>query len=768
MVTFVITCFLMVCLPLMRFAFECFASAIGERDDMIVFGHRVARATILQLIFAVVTIVVFTLPLPVLLMSMVYKNRPTGSLRNPNITYDEDGEQVAFDDKVYARLIATDPAQLNCPFRSLYAGFTSNWSLYKVYQLFFKVALIIPTVMASGTVCGIVTCSIYLLIATVPIVRAPFSDPLNNFMDRSGKIGALATCIGGLIVANIASSTSTKVVVTVVIVVNMVSLVTMIGILLFSLKPLRRVIKNWLGTLTFSDTVRDIRDGPSAKIIPAWDLDREIKHRVWQAFWKTMLLSFKNDQLIQRLHELEQAAGASGMQNIKRHWEGLQSEYVAQLRIATRTMLEGVDVFWNNPNTAHLNSQVCFGKMYVRPYPFHCVMVYDESERTAVIDDDKVSDFLFLNFSPAIVEKRLMRQKLRALSGRGVPIQFSFARKEVVRLEGIMITDSQGRSRRYNKGGNLELIFHYNKGVINVTNNSEDHAMADGFNVRMTYSDGLANVEIQNDPVSYRYTGRVAVMKHEHIGLTKEMHVSTQLKQILAQSEAQWVPGLEALYGEHAVYRQTLAQKHTQLSDVLAELFWYFVYSNPNVSRLELEDYLSTRERNPLMCELPRTHASALSFLYKRMEFVQSHRAAAFWFLFWDDVFARNGEMECLKPFRADFDPFEPTSICYRVMKREDLERWLEQRNLRPKWWCSVRSVLMGGRTLFHDKVLALLYDKLDNLISSVSEDAAPTEKLQKLQKGVNPVRRDTSKPLAPNDKVTPWAECHNVVANEK
>ncbi|KAF1318055.1 hypothetical protein FI667_g14279, partial [Globisporangium splendens] len=503
--------------------------------------------------------------------------------------------------------------------------------------------------------------------------------------------------------------------------VSLVNLVVMLGVMLFSLKKTRQFTKNWLGTLTFSDTVRDILDGPPAQIIPQWDLDREIKHRVWHAFWKTILLSFKNDELVQRLHALEQAVVASGMQNTKRHWGGQRNEYVAQMRMAARTMLEGVDVYWNGSTGVrdrHLDSQTCFGKMYITPYPFHCVMVYDDAKDEAIIRDDKFSEFLFLNFSPAIMEKRLLCQKLRALSATGVQIYFSFTRQEQVTVEDgtttRTATDAQGNSHIHTetRHTSVEFTCHYTMGVITVDANSKDRAMADGFLVLTTYRDGYGDAMAPHTGVVHHQTNRVAIMGPEHIGLTAVMQESPQLQHIFAQTQVHWAPALAELQNTHRVYRQQLIEKHNETNNVLGDGFWYFVYNNPTLSRAALERYLKTEEQNPLLRELPRTQSAALSFLYKRMAFVQSHRAAGFWFLFWDDVFARNGDMARLKPFKVDLDPLEATSTCYRVMRRDDLEKWLAERRLRGKPF-GMPTVLLMRKTLFHDKLLTLLYEQL-------------------------------------------------------
>ena len=80
----------------------------------------------------------FVLPLPPFLYILIQRNKPQGSPENPDVTYDVDGEMVPFDDKIYTRLVTSDPNQISCPYRSLYDGFERKWSAYKIFQMIFK------------------------------------------------------------------------------------------------------------------------------------------------------------------------------------------------------------------------------------------------------------------------------------------------------------------------------------------------------------------------------------------------------------------------------------------------------------------------------------------------------------------------------------------------------------------------------------------------------------------------------------------------------
>ena len=80
---------------------------------------------------SVVLIILFIIPLPIFLYTMIERFKPKGSPKNPEIVFDQDGEEVPFDDKVYNELVEHDINQQMVPFRSL-AGFEKDNSNWKV------------------------------------------------------------------------------------------------------------------------------------------------------------------------------------------------------------------------------------------------------------------------------------------------------------------------------------------------------------------------------------------------------------------------------------------------------------------------------------------------------------------------------------------------------------------------------------------------------------------------------------------------------------
>ncbi|KAL3667598.1 hypothetical protein V7S43_007152 [Phytophthora oleae] len=780
--SFLITASLTAYLPLTQFCFSIFDLNSHKKDirpnsEGTIAAHFIDKPYWGLIVFeAAALLITFSIPLPFVLVSSIRSNRPRGSLENAKVTYDLDGEEVPFDDKVYARLVASEPSQLRCPYRSLYNGFEQRWSAYKVMQLVAKAMLAVVVVASARNVSigGIVVCAVYFMVVLLTTVSRPFIDPVNDLMETSAKFTALMTAVGGTLGAwaqrNDMHSPYVQGFLAFVLVVHFVNLWVMLTVTLLGVANTRTLIKNWLGWLSFSDTTRMVDDARAQDIIPHWDLNKEAKHRVWQAFWRAVLydLTPHNEQVhddedqvktspaASRLLALDQAVISAGIRRVSSHWRGKQQRYTTRLRQVVRTVLEGVDVYWNEDigvRDGHLDSASCFGKMYVVPYPFHCVVVYDNTNDEAIIWDEvdenaprdsklhsNLAKLLFLNFSPAIVAKRELRQKIRALAETKTPVKFPFSR-----VEKAMVTDYyewtpiEGfKPIKIHYKTMVEFTCHYTYGVFKVktsgdaTKGEDKRAMADGFIVSMSYKDGRGYARAPRTGKRTEITKRKVVRDSDHFGLNPDMEENEHLKQIFDQTKPFWEAGITKMRAEHREYRRKLIEIHAEANAILSDDFWYFVYNNQYLARTDLEQYLTTRELNPLLRQLPQTHEKALDALYLRQRFIMKSQAHKLWYIFWDDVYSRNSGMTRLIPTgepkpgracRADFDPNSATSICYQKINRPDLEIWLDERGLLSK------AGMFSG-------LLQLLYDEMKKL-----DDGDP-KNMMKIRPGGRSFRR--------------------------
>ncbi|GMF51726.1 unnamed protein product [Phytophthora fragariaefolia] len=88
-----------------------------------------------------------------------------------------------------------------------------------------------------------------------------------------------------------------------VVVIHGTNLVVMILVALMSLlgdESFRIRFKQIVGRLSFSDTSRGISDASSKDVIMKWNVKNEAKHRIWQPFWRAVLLAIASPDEDQR------------------------------------------------------------------------------------------------------------------------------------------------------------------------------------------------------------------------------------------------------------------------------------------------------------------------------------------------------------------------------------------------------------------------------------------------------------------------------------
>lgn len=363
--------------------------------------------------------------------------------------------------------------------------------------------------------------------------------------------------------------------------------------------------------------------------------------------------------------------------------------------------------------------------MYIQPYPFHCIIVYDDCEDETVLRNfDQFQKLYRLNIgTERIQKKREVRQKIRCLGRWGGLIHKPFVREESESVpdgtESYTETDSQGRTHRKTRTVYSRVYFdcHYTQGQILVSGQT-DKVMSAGFDVTMNYRDGAGSAVTPRTHRHVDFHDRVAVMPQEHIGLENSMDESPSLAQLFHQLAPILQVEMPKLVAEHMSYRENLMKKFREANIVLGAGFWFYVYNHHHLTESGLRHYLDTSETNPILRALPTTHPAALKFIFKRMAVVSIHPALRLWYVFWDDFYYNNRDMAVLQQLETldvDFNPLQASSIGYHVKKREDLEVWLDARGLMgsdPSW----QSTCVCAKRLFNARNLTALYRRMHEL----------------------------------------------------
>jgi len=686
--------------------------------------------------FAVVALLFFSLPFPIAVAYAIWRNKPRGSLENPDVTHDEDGVEVPFDDQRYLDRCQNDPDQLSCPYNSLYRGLERQWAFYKVAVMVFKFLMVLVAVTLATSLSeknsaqAAVMLGLQLAFSCLSFYATPFVDPNNDRMDACGRISAIVTAICTLVLALMydpETENGSKVEDVIGLVLNVamvINAVVMVSFVFYSVT--KKFWKNLLGRFEFSNTVVNTQ-GPGFKIIPFWDLRLEVKHRVWHAFWDSFVLKLCGQEVAERMLELKEETRSFGLDKIRMHWEGVADPAIAAARMACLREWEGVDVFWDDGSKTldgHLDSKTFFAKLYVSDYPFHIRAIYDDStDVTFLWDNVDLVRFVELQNREDIVARRGVRQKLRALAADEGLFSLPFSRVEQKRVEDgtRTVTDSDGKSHQETVYSTISVTIYYTMGKVFVESNNDDLPMQAGFKCGMQYNDGYGQGVAPRTGKTKHFNNESATMPASHVGVGDGTFApNKRTHEVFKAAESLIERALPALLQRHKEYRDTLMRTRTEANQILSDGFWYYVYNRPNLSLAQLEHYLANNEKNPVLCEMQSQHREGLAFVYKRMQYCQAHPAFALWYVFWADFWESNRTTSALKGLEKRISPASPTSIAYLPLPREQLEGTLSEWGLLGGGACSVRR-LVSARTL------DALYARMD-LEAEAARFAAPAD----------------------------------------
>ena len=319
---------------------------------------------------------------------------------------------------------------------------------------------------------------ILVLYAAYNVWSAPFVSPQSDAMQIASRVNAVLTLGFGFIsIEQIAPGASGAMGI-LINVSNAISFLVMGVLILSSVPALQSFVKNRVGAFSFTDTTLGIH-GRGPRIVPNWQVMTELKHRVWQTFFDGFFASIKDEfpegqDVCRRLRELHQRTVETGRHHITGHWEALGNPAVREGMAWVVQRLEGVDVYFQGETNfkaaprqcyglsrgqarkVEVNSKSFFGKLWVRAYPFECVIVYDDCSSEAfpftalfAHDTQAFQTLLYQNqHDPNIARKKDFRRQIRALNGQQV--KHHYQKTKTKRMEDGHYTDKEGkRHTRY-------------------------------------------------------------------------------------------------------------------------------------------------------------------------------------------------------------------------------------------------------------------------------------------------------------------------------
>jgi hypothetical protein len=692
--------------------------------------------------------ITFLLPLPIFLGMCINATKPKGNIEQPDKIFDQDGMMVDFTDEVYNNIVENDITQQLNPFRSLYQGFENKFALYKVGMLVWKFFLVAPTVAlsasyavsdttASGPVgAALFQCVILIIQAVGFWYMQPFIDDNTDYMDASGRISAAVCALGGVVAASATISAATKeadsnglttfigivVMVTNLINSGIMGYFTMIGFPYFQL-----TLKNISGRFTFSNTCNNRKGLSAIQALKSWDISKEVKHRVWQAFWNGILLQKCGDDVCERLITLQKATVDSGLEQIENHWSGERIPQVANNRQTLRADMEGCDMYWNDASgtlDGVLDSKTGFGKLIVQAYPFNIRIAYDDSDDVSFVKtNNKIDEFVKLNTSPDIMGRRRIRKNLRCMSDAQTRCNWPHSQWETVIVDDgfeerqVRNADGEGyHTERVPVTSSVEIQVFYTEGVLSVGTTDASEHTARGFTPIMSYNDGHGSGVKPRTGEHFTKTGMHTTKGGDHFGLNDKFQMSEGLERLFGLGASDIEQRYEPMLQAEQEHRAEVMEKERAANAVLGDGFWYFVYNDYKLSRENLGRYLANNETNPLLKTLPKDHNAGLDFLYKKLGIVSLSKANEVWYIFWEDFYHNNKDMAIMAEKIPLVDPSRALSLCYRPMERSDFTALMKRHGLYQENEDSYINVYAPilCKQYFNKEILDALYDKVE------------------------------------------------------
>jgi hypothetical protein len=344
--------------------------------------------------------------------------------------------------------------------------------------------------------------------------------------------------------------------------------------------------------------------------------------------------------------------------------------------------LEGVDVYYRG----EIYDDTYWGRMYIQPFPFVCVLVYDVSEKPVEIHDHSIGEFIRQNIQEAqIVEARKVRRKLRCLDGEQVHFEFT---KEILPMNVLSI-------------GRRTVSCKCSNGFLQVRTHSND-MFCHGFEVVIDYSDGVYVHDGRT------YTGQHVVLTNADLGLEGSFSMNADLRRLFEDPRNAFLITAKEhdLKERMTFYRDDLEEERRSQELTLSHAFWALVYNNHYLPPAKLQELLDTRESNPALKKIMRNRKADFQSLYARLRYFDAHPALGYWYTFWDDVYTNNMFMRKLEQHSEFFDLSSKWAIAYNPVSVPQLKENLEILGLRKK----------NGKGLFSDRILDKLEAKLTEL----------------------------------------------------
>eukprot|EP01083_Nonionella_stella_P026099 71859_1 len=443
------------------------------------------------------------------------------------------------------------------------------------------------------------------------------------------------------------------------------------------------------------------------------------------------------------------------------------------------TVLQGKDVWWHGPaalvekidkklhaqksetetqlsniNMVESASKTHFGSLVIGPFPFMAKLTFDEGETaifslSPIIASRKntayhqmmnmIQTLVSQNDDKEVKRRKYMRLRFRAMHGHVCSWQIQRRKsKTISRTVSKTVYNSetgQNEQKQERESKQVSVLFTFQLATFTLFDAS--------FIISLEYSDGQGS-HSEAGWGNFSWNSEHYSLAGGEVGINTSY---TETPTLIKFLQVNWNPNQQQFTNKIQNIKQKWhQQRRTQCTEyvareaVLSYAFYYYVYNDDTIPYAFVHSALQC-ESNPKVRELCGKYNAHLNVLFnKYLKFINSGYDGAFWFLFWDDVWRHNQDVELIGEnpeifnsnlfFQQDINNDMGDMrqcIALHMHTREQLVECLDRLGLHGANTC-------GRKGWFNDEIIDQLYLVLDELKLWDDSDSDKNKEEEKFQ----------------------------------
>jgi hypothetical protein len=442
--------------------------------------------------------------------------------------------------------------------------------------------------------------------------------------------------------------------------------------------------------------------------------------------WPKMRL----DEMLEKLRERGFDAWEGGLMPV--------TPEIANMRAMFQTMFEGPDIWCDDKWTTdtacslvkdgHLDSGNGFGRLEVDVFPYTLKIFWDgkASHDWGEIPSwghhaPRMQELWNKQLLPDVQRMKGVRQQLRGCACSGET--FHLVQQYVENLTRSVPDGKDAEGNQKYRTEHYKIEWTFTNGTVRVCGDFGDSEWEQGFNVSMTYNDGVG-VELGGQHAGQTHH-KSQTFGADAMGVNHGGYVMTpELAHLLGRdADGPNRTKCEAGYQKYLALlkeqRAHLLQERLWDNFALSWAFWYHVYNNDTQTKQDLNRYFnSPAELNPVVRNIPTKYHKELTAVLAMTHHFNQNPGIAYWYVYWHDLWENNSDLGPIKKNDHHFDSCNPKALCYRPMTRPQLEVFLEKECTPPN--------PLGKKQSFQ---LDLLYAAIDAIYEKHPNENRTTKK---------------------------------------